>query len=391
VRALHGCGPIDCLLVAGPNARVGRSGLLAFATNSLAPLFRGIVAVTDTGREDEAALVGALVSLLGETHCVRQFCSFALLVPTAWCAAEPHANRASAHPLPSPPPFHGRGRVHEGFIPQGSDEILLEMTLAEAVEYCHTSPTCLGFTYRASAALYAGRQKVWFKTTNRLKVKVASGWFAYIKGFPADHLRPLASAGNSSDGSARSRKAGLLSMLSRASTPYGRREPASTDSPRLYAALAPKPPRITANGAEPKRYLVFTSAGDASVLPKWFEPGGAGARVERNWDCCITYYGSAAPRRWAEYADYYLESKGGKFENLLLVYKTRPDWLEGYDAVMVLDDDVGIDSAGTRPLPVHAWPQPVRARPSVGTHPRAAPRAACVHRHQPLLCLARAV
>src|SRR5262245_50963959 len=60
-------------------------------------------------------------------------------------------------------------------------------------------------------------------------------------------------------------------------------------------------------------YLVFTSAGDQSNLPRWMQG-------RRNFDLWITYYGSQAGR-YLDLADYYNERRGSKFQNLHHAYR----------------------------------------------------------------------
>jgi hypothetical protein len=90
------------------------------------------------------------------------------------------------------------------------------------------------------------------------------------------------------------------------------------------------------------RYLVFTSAGDASCLPKWL-------RGNRNFDLWVTYYGDI-DGKYRELADCYNARKGGKFPNLHYVYKTWPHLLERYEAILVLDDDIVISTAAINRL-----------------------------------------
>ncbi len=45
-------------------------------------------------------------------------------------------------------------------------------------------------------------------------------------------------------------------------------------------------------------------------------------------------------------SDYYLARKGAKFQNLHYCYGQWPQKLAGYDAVMVMDDDIVIDATG---------------------------------------------
>ena len=86
----------------------------------------------------------------------------------------------------------------------------------------------------------------------------------------------------------------------------------------------------------PRKYLVYTSAGDKASLHRWLgEP--------RQFDIWITYYGVKPGRYW-DVADYYNARTGSKFQNLHDVYGRWNSLVTQYDAVMVMDDDVFIDS-----------------------------------------------
>jgi len=86
------------------------------------------------------------------------------------------------------------------------------------------------------------------------------------------------------------------------------------------------------------RYLVHTSAGDRSCLPRWLQG-------RRNFDLWVTYYGQV-PGRYRELADYYNLRRHGKFPNLQHVWRTWPHLLDRYDAVLTLDDDIVINASG---------------------------------------------
>lgn len=91
-----------------------------------------------------------------------------------------------------------------------------------------------------------------------------------------------------------------------------------------------------------KPYLVFTSAGDFSNLHYWLDG-------ERDFDLYIVDYGEQ-DHGYAALAEYYLPQKGGKFPNLYHVYQTQKELIESYKYVMVMDDDVIIDSQGINQL-----------------------------------------
>lgn len=90
------------------------------------------------------------------------------------------------------------------------------------------------------------------------------------------------------------------------------------------SALEPGTPR--------RRFLVYTSAGDKTALRRWLAD-------DRDFDLWVTYYGDG-PDTLRPLADLYDRRKGSKFQNVRHAYRTWPALFEGYDAVMVMDDDV---------------------------------------------------
>ncbi|MEH6604168.1 MAG: hypothetical protein V7711_01185 [Pseudomonadales bacterium] len=86
------------------------------------------------------------------------------------------------------------------------------------------------------------------------------------------------------------------------------------------------------------KYLVYTSAGDQSNIAPWL----AGSP---NFDLYVSYYGNT-PGTLADVATYYQERKGGKFPNLYHEWVAYPERFSGYSAIMVMDDDIQIDTAG---------------------------------------------
>ena len=84
-----------------------------------------------------------------------------------------------------------------------------------------------------------------------------------------------------------------------------------------------------------RRNLVFTSAGDHAGVDRWL-------RGRREFDLWVTYYGDGEGR-YRELGEYYNERKGAKFQNLAFIYEQWPNIIAGYDAVMVLDDDIVIN------------------------------------------------
>jgi hypothetical protein len=95
----------------------------------------------------------------------------------------------------------------------------------------------------------------------------------------------------------------------------------------------PEPP------PKPKRkYLVFTSAGDRTeYYTMWNDPS-------REYDIYVCYYGSRIDRPYESYADYYVESKGSKFQNFYKLWQSDPKLLD-YERYFILDDDVVIHTA----------------------------------------------
>ena len=93
---------------------------------------------------------------------------------------------------------------------------------------------------------------------------------------------------------------------------------------------------------EQKRYLVYTSAGDNSNVHRWCDG-------PRDFDVWVTYYGDEKGKL-AEFADYYVQRKGGKFPNLLQDYRNHPEVFEKYERIMVSDDDIIISASALNRL-----------------------------------------
>lgn len=83
---------------------------------------------------------------------------------------------------------------------------------------------------------------------------------------------------------------------------------------------------------ERNRYLVYTSAGDSSNVRCWCDG-------PRDFDIWIAYYGDEE-KKLAEFADHYVQRKGGKYPNLLQDYRDNPRVFEKYERIMVSDDDI---------------------------------------------------
>jgi hypothetical protein len=93
---------------------------------------------------------------------------------------------------------------------------------------------------------------------------------------------------------------------------------------------------IASTSGSRSKNLVFTSAGDRSNLRYWLTG-------PRDFDLWVAYYGDR-PGTFQEDSELYVSHKGAKFQNLHYCYSKWPDVLERYDAVMVMDDDILIDS-----------------------------------------------
>ena len=95
---------------------------------------------------------------------------------------------------------------------------------------------------------------------------------------------------------------------------------------------------IAATAGSRSNNLVFTSAGDRSNLHHWLQG-------RRDFDLWVVYYGEQ-PGMFQELATYHVNRRGSKFQNLHYCYQQWPQVLAGYDAIMVMDDDILIDAGG---------------------------------------------
>jgi len=89
--------------------------------------------------------------------------------------------------------------------------------------------------------------------------------------------------------------------------------------------------------------LVYTSAGDNANTGCWLS-------AERNFDLWITYYGDRTDTPHRDLADIYNIRKGSKYPNLHYAYCKWRELLDNYEAVMVMDDDIILDTAGINRL-----------------------------------------
>ena len=88
---------------------------------------------------------------------------------------------------------------------------------------------------------------------------------------------------------------------------------------------------MDANPVPKHKYLVFTSAGGSNNVDRWLG--------ERHYDLWICYYGCQS-NTLASCCDFYLERKGGKFQNFFFLYQQYQDVLAHYDAILLADDDI---------------------------------------------------
>ena len=100
------------------------------------------------------------------------------------------------------------------------------------------------------------------------------------------------------------------------------------------ALLSGSVPELRKTATKPRRYLVFTSAGDRHTVPAWLA-------ATRDFDLWVAWYGQG-PDILESGADYYLRRAGSKFQNLHYCFQRWPDLFDRYEAVMVMDDDIGL-------------------------------------------------
>jgi len=81
--------------------------------------------------------------------------------------------------------------------------------------------------------------------------------------------------------------------------------------------------------------LVFISAGDRAKFDKSFD-------LNKDFDLWITYYDEREYNKYIDKADFYNRRKGSKFTNFHFIYQKYPDLLEKYEAIFIIDDDLGL-------------------------------------------------
>lgn len=82
-------------------------------------------------------------------------------------------------------------------------------------------------------------------------------------------------------------------------------------------------------------YLLFTSAGNKFKMFDWFS---------ETFDTFVVYYGNRNPQTIKEKSTYFLERKGGKFQNLLFAYQSYQETFKKYKYIFVLDNDIEINN-----------------------------------------------
>lgn len=103
------------------------------------------------------------------------------------------------------------------------------------------------------------------------------------------------------------------------------------------AIAANTDPDLYKLAARPRRYLVFTSAGNRNAVPSWIA-------AARDFDLWVVWYGDG-PDRLEPGADYYLRRAGSKWQNLHYCYLRWPELFDQYEAIMVMDDDIWLSPA----------------------------------------------
>ncbi|KAH8056001.1 hypothetical protein JL722_7826 [Aureococcus anophagefferens] len=153
---------------------------------------------------------------------------------------------------------------------------------------------------------------------------VAAERATYVEAFVADAVRQLSRGSNAvAAGGGR----GESDDASDADDDASDGETPSLD------VLPPFAPRFSTD-AEKRNWLVYSSAGDGAAVPLWLANG------PRRFDVAVTYHGRRrGDPPWRPRVDAFHRRRGGKFENLKACGAHR-----GYDAVLVLDDDVVVDA-----------------------------------------------
>ncbi|MDD5069437.1 MAG: hypothetical protein PHV17_01815 [Candidatus Omnitrophica bacterium] len=83
--------------------------------------------------------------------------------------------------------------------------------------------------------------------------------------------------------------------------------------------------------------LVFVSAGDRAQFHQ-----SDNFKKDKNFDLWITYYDDKEKNQYIEHADFYNRRKGSKFINFHYIYQRYRNLLQGYEAIFLIDDDLGL-------------------------------------------------
>lgn len=90
----------------------------------------------------------------------------------------------------------------------------------------------------------------------------------------------------------------------------------------------------------PRRWCLFTSAGDRNIVASWIDPA-----EPRAFDLVVAYYGDDEREyeRLSALADVCVRIKGGKYQNAWRLWQSGELAVARYDYVWLADDDMGID------------------------------------------------
>jgi hypothetical protein len=92
----------------------------------------------------------------------------------------------------------------------------------------------------------------------------------------------------------------------------------------------------------PRRWCLFTSAGDRNSIRLWLD-----GNDQRRWDFVVAYYGDSDQEfaALAKSATHAFRQKGGKFQNLKKLVEQNPQFFAPYSHVFVCDDDIQMSPA----------------------------------------------
>lgn len=87
------------------------------------------------------------------------------------------------------------------------------------------------------------------------------------------------------------------------------------------------------------RNLVVVRAGDRSLHPAWLTGG-----EEPEFDLIVSYFGDD-PARYRDPRERRIDQKGGFWDGIHALFRSRPELLEAYDHFFLPDDDIAMDAA----------------------------------------------